>query len=280
MKRKALGKGLGALIPERPAGPENRVQAVPLGQIIPGIQQPRVVFDNNRIKELADSIKTSGVIQPVVLRPVPTGYELVAGERRWRAARLAGLKHIPAIIRNMDDRQALEISLIENLQRHDLNPIEAARGYQLLMEQYDLKQEEVARIIGKNRVTIANTLRLLKLPSEIQKLVEQEKLSTGHAKAILGLKSETEMIRFTANTFRLDWSVRQLEREVQKHLSPAPTKPKSTIEDPNLNAVLDSLRKRYATQVKCVPKQSGGGKIILEYYNSDDLTRIIHLLGD
>ena len=171
MKRKALGKGLGALIPEREAGPENRIQMVPLGQIKPGIQQPRTLFNQDKIDELAASITANGVIQPVVLRPVATGYELIAGERRWRAARLAGLEHVPAIIRQMSDRKALEISLIENIQRDELNPMETARGYSLLMEQYELKQSDIAKIIGKNRTTVTNTLRLLKLPEEVPEMV-------------------------------------------------------------------------------------------------------------
>lgn len=280
MKRKALGKGLGALIPERPTGPENRVQMIPLGQIKPGIHQPRSSFQKDRLKELAESIRGNGVIQPVVLRPVPTGYELVAGERRWRAARMAGLERIPGIIRPMTDRQAMEISLVENLQRDDLNPLDAARGYKRLMEQFDLTQEDVARIIGKKRATIANFLRLLKLPPEIQDLLESGKLSTGHAKALLSLNREQDIHRFAADTLKNAWSVRQLERAIQKHHAPSREKRPDPLNDPNLAAVIDTLRKRFATRIQCTAKQNGGGRIVLEYYSQEDLIRILELLGN
>jgi len=279
VKRRALGKGLGALIPERPAGPANKILTIPLGQIKPGIQQPRSIFDPDKINELAESIKANGVIHPVVLRPVPTGYELIAGERRWRAAKLAGLDQIPAIIRNMNDKQALEVSLIENLQRHDLNPVEAAMGYKLLIDQYGLKQEDVAKIIGKKRATISNSLRLLKLPPDILELVKEEKLTAGHAKALLSLNSPDDMTRFSDTTIKFGWSVRKLEGEVARHLEVLPVKPPEPVEDPNLFAALDSLKKRYSTQIKCVPRQSGGGRLILEYYDNSDLIRIIQLLG-
>lgn len=279
MKRKALGKGLGALIPERQAGPENKVQTVPLGQIKPGIQQPRTRFDTAKIRELSQSIKANGVIQPVVLRPVPTGYELIAGERRWRAARQAGLERIPAIIRQMDDQQALEISLIENLQRDDLNPMEAARGYKLLMQDYKLKQAEVARVIGKKRATIANSLRLLKLPDTIQEYLEEGILTTGHAKALLSLKSDKEMIQFAETVISYDWSVRHLEKTIRSYLEPKKEKETPIVRDPNLTAALDTLRNRYATRIKCIPQKNGGGKLVLEYYDEGDLIRIIDLLG-
>lgn len=277
MKYKGLGKGLGALIPERTTGPENHIQTVPLGQIKPGIQQPRHRFDSDKIEELADSIKANGIIQPVILRPIPAGYELVAGERRWRAARLAGLMHIPAIIRKMDDRQALEISLIENLQRDDLNPVEAANGYRALMDEYGLSQEAVAGVIGKNRSTIANMLRLLKLPSSVRTMLETGVLSVGHAKVLLSLADENTIISMAEKSVERDWSVRVLEDEIGRLKRPV-RKRSSPGTDPDLDRVIGVLRKRYSTRIHCKPNRSGGGKIILEYYNPDDLIRLIDLL--
>lgn len=279
MKRKALGKGLGALIPERPAGPENRIETIPLGQIKPGNHQPRRTFKPDHLEELAVSIRENGVIQPIVLRPIPTGYEIVAGERRWRAARMAGLDRIPAVIRPLDDKQALAVSLIENLQRDDLNPMEAARGYRRLMDQFDLTQEDIARTIGKNRATIANTLRLLRLPPEIQAFIEDASLSTGHAKALLSLTNEPDMVLLALETMKNDWSVRQLEFMVRKITERPTARPTAPSIDPNLTAAIDTLRKRFATRIQCKPKRSGGGSIVFEYYNSDDLIRLLDLLG-
>jgi len=279
VKRKALGKGLGALIPERPAGPENRVQMVPPGQIKPGSHQPRSVFPPERLEELAESIRSNGVIQPVVLRPIPTGYELVAGERRWRAARLAGLDRIPAIIRPLTDREAMEISMVENLQRDDLNPMDAARGYKRLMDRFGMTQEDVAQIIGKNRATIANFLRLLKLPQEAAEMLETGELTTGHAKALLSLNRDRDILRFAADTIKNEWSVRQLERMIQKHHAPIREPRPDPLNDPNLASAIDTLRKRFATRIHCTEKRNGSGRIVLEYYNQEDLIRILELLG-
>ncbi len=270
---------MGALIPERTAGPENHIQTIPLGQIKPGIQQPRSVFDPDKIRELADSIRENGLIQPIILRPIASGYELVAGERRWRAAKLAGLLHIPAIIRKMDDQQALELSLIENLQRDDLNPLEAARGYRMLMDEYGLNQEAVAKVIGKNRSTIANMLRLLNLPEPVRTMLEQGLLTVGHAKVLLGLQDEKAITLLAEKSIKNDWSVRMLEAETSRLLKPSRKQPSYPAPDPDLDDVLDRLRHRYSTRIHYRPNRAGGGKIILEYYDADDLIRLVDLLN-
>ena len=278
MKHKGLGKGLGALIPERTSVPENHIQTVPLGQIKPGIQQPRHQFNAEKLRELADSIRSNGIIQPLILRPVAAGYELVAGERRWRAAKLAGLMHVPAIIRKIDDRQALELSLIENLQRDDLNPIESAAGYRMLMDEYGLSQEAVAGVVGKDRSTVANMLRLLKLPEPVRDLIETGRLSIGHAKVLLGLREQVLIETLADRAVQNDWSVRVLEQEVDRHRKPVRKRMAPAV-DPDLDRVLNRLRKHYATKIQCKPNRKGGGKIILEYYNGDDLIRLIDLLN-
>lgn len=278
MKHKGLGKGLGALIPERTPVPENHIQTVPLGQIKPGIQQPRHQFDPEKLRELADSIRSNGIIQPLILRPVAAGFELVAGERRWRAAKLAGLMHVPAIIRKIDDRQALELSLIENLQRDDLNPIEAAAGYRMLMDEYGLSQEAVAEVVGKDRSTIANMIRLLKLPEPVRDLIETGRLSVGHAKVLLGLREQAVIELLAARSVQNDWSVRVLEQEATRLRKRSRKRITATV-DPDLDKVLNGLRKRYATKIQFKPNRKGGGKIILEYYNEDDLIRLIDLLN-
>ena len=278
MKHKSLGKGLEALIPERAAGPENQIQSIPLGQIKAGVYQSRNRFDDDKIKELADSIKENGIVQPVILRPIAAGYELIAGERRWRAAKIAGLMHIPAIVRKMDDRKALESSLIENLQRANLNPIETAKGYQTLIDEFGLTQERASKAIGKNRATIANSLRLLKLPEPVKRMLEEGLLSAGHAKALLMLKRLHHIVIFAEKTVKSGWSVRELEQRIDKFLNSKEVINPYKKVDPNLEAVFDMLRKKYSTRVQCVPKKSGGGKIILDYFDNDDLIRLLEIL--
>jgi ParB family transcriptional regulator, chromosome partitioning protein len=278
VKHKGLGKGLGALIPERVAGPENHIQAIPLGQIKSGYHQPRHQFDTEKIRELAESVRQNGIVQPVILRPVASGFELIAGERRWRAAKLAGLTHIPAIIRKVDDRKALELSLIENLQRDDLNPVETARGYNILMNEYGLTQEAVSQIVGKNRATIANMVRLLKLPGSVLAMIERETISTGHAKVLLSLNDHNMIVAYAEKTHTQGWSVRELERRLQMLRKPVKKKEIFIGQDPDLDAAVDVLRKKFSTKIRCVPKKSGGGKIVFEYYDDDDLIRLLALM--
>lgn len=278
MKHKGLGKGLGALIPERVPGPENVIQTIPLGQIKSGYHQPRHRFNSEKIQELAESVRQNGIVQPVILRPVASGFELIAGERRWRAAKLAGLTHIPAIVRKVDDRKALELSLIENLQRDDLNPVETARGYSILMNEYGLTQEAVSQVVGKNRATVANMLRLLKLPGRVLAMIEQETISTGHAKVLLSLNDHNMIVVYAEKTLKYGWSVRELENRLQILRKPV-RKRIVARHDPDLEAAVDVLRKKFSTKIRCVPQKSGGGKIVFEYYDDEDLIRLIALMN-
>jgi len=281
VKRKALGKGLGALIVGRPLALEDKIQHIPIGQIKPAAHQPRKTFSTQALDEMAKSITQMGIILPVVVRPVTSGYELISGERRWRSAKIAGLEHVPVIVRNVNDSHALEMTLVENLQREDLNPIEAAFGYNLLHEEHHLTQEEIAQKVGKDRTTIANTLRLLKLPVEIQTFIKELKLTVGHAKVLLSLKSKQQIIHYAKICIRKNWSVRKLEAKIQQLNNKQQTTVTKTFSDPVMEASLDNLRRHFATKICLKPKKAGGGSIILEYYSSEDFNRIFELLiGD
>ena len=280
MKRKALGKGMSALIRDKNTRSDSRIQNVPLDQIKPSSKQPRRHFDPAKLQELAASITECGVIMPILVRPVVGGYELVAGERRLRATRLAGLDEIPAIIRHVQNSQALEITLIENLQREDLNPIETANGYQILQEEYHLTQDSIAQRMGKKRSTITNTLRLLKLPHEVQREIINKTLTTGHAKALLSLRNKKNILDLAGLTIREGWSVRDLEKKILKLNSPKKnSQPAQPTYDPLIQSAIDQLRRRFATKIAVKPRQKGGGSLILEYYSDDDLARIIEILG-
>ncbi len=280
MKRKALGKGMGALIREKSTRPEARVQPIPLSQIKPSPGQPRKQFDPEKLKELAASIATCGVILPILVRPTAGGYELVAGERRFRAASIAGLTEIPAIIRNIADSEALEMTLIENLQREDLNPIEAANGYRLLQDEYRMTQDDIAARVGKKRSTVTNTLRLLKLPNEIQREIITGNLSMGHAKALLAAPHKKLMLDLAGLTIREGWSVRTLEDKISTLNSPKKSaETRQPVQDPILLSAVDQLRRRFATKIAIQPRRKGGGKVVLEYYSDDDLARLLEILG-
>ncbi|MBN1355713.1 ParB/RepB/Spo0J family partition protein [bacterium] len=281
MTRKALGKGLSALIPEGSRGLTEHVQSIDLDRIQSSPHQPRRNFDAASLQRLAESIKARGVISPVVVRPKGgNSFELVAGERRWRAARLAGLKTIPALIRKTKDRDSAVLALIENLQREDLNPIELATGYRFLLEEQHLTQEDLAREIARDRATIANTLRLLNLPAPVQDLIRSGRLSTGHAKVLLSLKSTGLVLKFAALSVQNGWSVRALEEKISRlNAGTARSRISANPVDPILQEAVDSIRRMLATKISVTRQNSGGGKIILEYYSEDDLIRILDLLG-
>lgn len=266
---------------KRKAEMEGRVLIVPLEQIKPGIHQPRHRFDTEKIQELADSIRQNGVVQPILVRPLANGFELVAGERRWRAAHLAGLSTIPAVIRNIDDRKALELSLVENLQRNDLSPVEVAKGYSVLVNEYGMTQENISQVVGKNRATVANMIRLLKLPKRVLEMLENELISTGHAKLLLSLENHNQIIIYAEKTVKQGWSVRELERQLNI-LKKEPVRKKSFIGpgDPDLEAAIDLLRAKFLTKVSCLPRKKGGGKIVIDYYNHTDLIRLIELMSE
>jgi ParB family chromosome partitioning protein len=274
MTRKALGRGLSALLREVEAPSPAGLGSIAVAEIDPNPFQPRRAFPDTALKELADSIRSSGLVQPVVVRRADSRFQLVVGERRWRAAKLAGLETIPAVIRDVGDREALELALTENLLREDLNPIETARGLQALQEKHGLTHEEIASRLGVNRTTVTNTLRLLRLPEEVQSLLEEGKIAAGHARAILGLKSEAEQIKLARLVQDKGLSVREAEAYAAWTPPPAgsPLGEEDKL-DPNVRAAMLELERTLGTRVKIVGSPESG-RIEIRYYSADDLNRI------
>ena len=276
-----LGRGLNALLgdPELPAQGEGSV-ALPISQVEPGLNQPRKRFEQGALDDLAESIRVHGIIQPLTVRRLASGYyQIIAGERRWRAAKAAGLQEVPAVIIEADDRKVMELGLIENLQREDLNPAEEARGYRTLMEEYGLTQEQVAQQMGKSRPAITNTLRLLALPDEVMALMEEGVLSAGHARAILGAPSPALQKEAAARVVKEQLSVRQTEALIKTLQKEKKEKPKEA--GPDLSLYLGELEKdlagRLGRKVKIAHKGKKG-RIELEYYSEQDLETLLELL--
>jgi len=286
MTRKALGRGLGALLSaEGTATATEDASEIPIDLIEPSPLQPRTVFDEAKLAELARSITANGVVQPLLLRRRGDRFELIAGERRWRAAQLAGLTKVPAVVRNVSDDKVLELALIENIQREDLNPIEEARAYKKLIETIGLTQETVAERVGRDRSYVTNYLRLLRLPDDLQELLQAGRLSTGHARAILGTDQVDIQRRLARKVIEQDLSVRATERLVRQLGEPTARGKKAVIKreegDPNVRAAEIKLRRQFGTQVRIVLVQgSQPGRIEIEFYNSRDLDRIYNLLAD
>lgn len=303
MTRKALGKGLSALLRESPAPPtppappptgtelpaEKSVaevtpsaraglQEVPVDRISASSFQPRARFEGQALEELAQSMRAGGVLQPVIIRPVGDGYELVAGERRLRAARLAELRRIPAMVRILSDEQALELSLIENLQREDLNPLEQARAFERLSSEFALTQEEIARRTGKDRTTVTNTMRLLRLPPDVQALVEEGRLTAGHARALLKLEDSPALQRVLAKRMAgRRVSVRQAEEMVDRRLPGATKEPIGrSPKDPNVRAAEEAMERSLRTKVRVIERKGGRGRVEIDYYSLADLDRIYY----
>jgi len=276
-----LGRGLNALLGDPDLHPQGEGSvSLPISQVEPGLNQPRKRFDEESLSDLADSIRIHGIIQPLTVRRLSSGYyQIIAGERRWRAAKSAGLLEVPAVIIEADDRKVMELGLIENLQREDLNPAEEARGYQVLMEEYGLTQEQVAQQMGKSRPAVTNTLRLLALPEDIMTLVENGSLSAGHARALLGAPTPALQREAAKRVVAEQLSVRQTEALVRALQKEKKDKPKAAAED--LSLYLGELEKdlsgRLGRKVKIAHKGKKG-RIELEYYNSQDLESLLHLL--
>lgn len=277
---KALGRGLASLIPTPPplleeAG-EKWVRTIPIDSIVPNRLQPRKHFNEESLKELSESIKEQGIIEsPVVTRVGEDRYELIVGERRWRAAKLAGLTEIPVVIKEVDTQEMLELSLVENIQREDLNPIEEARGYQELIREFGLTQDEVAAKVGKSRATIANSVRLLGLPRVIQEDVAVGRLSSGHARVLLAVPNLETQLYIRETILKSSLTVRDVERMVQEHLNRKVSKRPAALLSPQLKSLVDEMIKVLATKVKLVQDNSGKkGKIVIEYYSPQDLDRI------
>jgi ParB family chromosome partitioning protein len=292
-QKRALGRGLSALIPQAapppPAAavvapepappPKNGVLKLPIEAIHRDSLQPRRHFDEEKLRELTESIKVQGLLQPVLVRKDGEGYKLIAGERRWRASQAAGLHEIPAIVREVTEVEAFELALVENLQRADLNPMEEADGYHRLVEEFGLTQEQVAQRVGKERSTVANALRLLGLPDEVKRMVGEGSLSAGHARALLGVPRIPEMTELAAQVAARKLSVRDTEKLVQQAKG---TKPKDSgkphKQSPQVKSLVEELQRALGTKVRLVEKGSGKGTIEVDYFSYDDLDRILKLL--
>jgi ParB family chromosome partitioning protein len=284
---KRLGRGLEALL-----GPMSREQAEATGAlrdiavvaIAPNPFQPRRTFDDAGLAELAASIAASGLLQPVIVRAVGSRFELIAGERRWRAAQRLGWAKIPAIVRDFDDQTALSLALIENLQRDDLSALDAAHGYQRLVTHFKVSPTEVAKLVGKDRSTVANTLRLLKLPADVQEMMQRRQLSEGHGRALLAIEDEREMSRVAREVMEHGWSVREVEALVRGEMpgkprgkmmkKPAAQKPATA----DARRVEEALRKRLGTDARLTAKRRGRGLLNISYYSSDDLARLLEII--
>ena len=307
-KRKGLGKGINNLIPETDvirSTPKKKTEKkevvkevvkevikevkvpVPgdtmmkISDIEPNREQPRKNFDKEALQELADSIKQFGIIQPIVVQKKDDYYEIIAGERRWRAAKLAKLKEVPVIIKEYSDREVMEIALIENIQRKDLNPIEEALAYKSLIDEYSLKQEELANRVSKSRTAIANSMRLLKLTDSVQNMLINDEISMGHARALLTLEQEDLQIEAAKTIVSKGLSVRDTEKLVKSILNPKQVKlPISSAEAAIYDAIANKLREKMGTKVSINHKKNGKGKIEIEYYSQEELERLLEMFDD
>ncbi len=291
MAARGLGKGLDLLIPntvgetkkekEKSKTKEDAGQVVvKITQVEPNREQPRKNFDEDSLQELADSIKQFGLLQPILVQDKEDHYEIIAGERRWRAAKLAGLKEVPVIIRKYSKQEIVEISLIENIQREDLNPIEEAQAYKRLLNEFHLKQDEVAERVSKSRTAVTNSMRLLKLCDEVQQMLIDDMISTGHARALLAVEDPEEQYALAQRIFDEKLSVREVEKLVKDIKKPEKPKKK---EDETLKAIYsdigEKLKQRLSTKVTVSAKGNGAGKIEIEFYNHDDLDRLLEMIG-
>ncbi len=283
-KQRGLGKGLDALLGDATLSEETaEVLSIPISQVEPSMEQPRKNFNDDSLSGLADSIRVHGVLQPLTVRRLSSGYyQIIAGERRWRAAKLAGLENIPVIVLDADGRKVMELSLIENLQREDLDPIEEANGYQALKNEYGLTQDEIAERVGKSRSTVANALRLLSLSQDVQKMVSDGQLSAGHARAIAGLDKKAQQLEAARETVDRGLSVRQTEALVKKIQSGSDLKRRQSSADTDPNKIYyDALEEELSTgwgrRVSIVPGKRKG-TIRLEYYGEDDLENLLSSL--
>lgn len=297
MAVRGLGKGLDSLIPnavgeakvkketkeavkEEKGGQETIVK---ITMVEPNRKQPRKNFDEDALQELSDSIKQFGLIQPILVQDRKDHYEIIAGERRWRAAKMAGLKEVPVIIRNYTEREIMEISLIENIQREDLNPIEEAQAYKRLLEEFHLKQDEVAERVSKSRAAVTNSMRLLKLTDDVQQMLIDDMISTGHARALLAIEDPDEQYTVAQKIFDEKLSVRDVEKLVKNLHKPAKSA-KKPADDKTMEAIYldieEKLKQRLSTKVTVTSKGEGAGKIEIEFYNHEDLDRLIDLMGN
>ncbi len=294
--RNALGRGLGALIPQKPVSPPammtgtptgtkesavetgDRVVEVPVDQIRASRFQPRTVFNEEALKELAESIREKGVIQPVILSKKHDGFELIAGERRWRASKLLGFERVPAIVKVVRDADALEMALIENIQREQLSPMEEAHAYERLLKEFAFTQEGLAKKVGKNRSTVANMLRLLRLPTKIQDDLSDGRLTMGHARALLSLDTDEQRIAMRDQILSTNMNVRQVEGATKSAAKKGKRKG-GAVSDPNVERLAISIERRLGVKTKIGVRGSGGGTITLTFADDDELDRIVTMMG-
>ena len=289
VNKRGLGKGLDTMIPpvknekksekgDPAKGPETLVN---ITKVEPNREQPRKNFDEDALLELSESIKQYGLLQPILVQDRKDYYEIIAGERRWRAAKLAGLKQVPVIIKNLTDQEIVEISLIENIQRENLNPIEEAQAYKRLLNEFHLKQDEVAERVSKSRTAVTNSMRLLKLSDDVQRMVIDEMITTGHARALLGVEDPAEQYNLAQRIFDEKLSVREVEKIVKNMGKPVKPK-KEKVVDKSMQVIYDDisvkLKTQLGTKVNIVPKEDGSGKIEIEFYSHDELDRILDLM--
>lgn len=288
-KAKGLGRGLDSLIPiEQPKKKNDNKETQSVENLLnitkvePNREQPRKKFDEDALMELADSIRQYGVLEPILVQPRENYYEIVSGERRWRAAKLAGLKEIPVIIKDLTDQEIAEISLIENIQREDLNPIEEALAYKRLLEEFHLKQDELAEKVSKSRTAVTNSMRLLKLNEEVQQMVVEDMISTGHARALLAIEDGEMQYTLAQQIFDEKLSVREVEKLVKNIGKPAKEKKSRQAVDESMQVIYanisENLKSMLGTKVSIVPKEDGSGKIEIEFYSHEELDRIIDLM--
>ena len=280
-KRPALGRGLSALIPDAPAvpAPSERALEIDIDLLRPNRDQPRTAMDESKIEELARSIKSNGIIQPIVVRKADHGYEIIAGERRWRASQRAGLLKVPVVVRDIPEERLLSAALIENIQREDLNPIEEAQAYRRLTDDHHLTQDQIADAVGKDRSSVANYLRLLKLPTEVKSNLSAGALSMGHARALLGLSDEGEQLRVAREVVAKNLSVRETETIVKKGTQPPPAPREETPKDVHTRAAEEKLRFALGTRVR-VARKGKGGRIEIDFQNEDELQRLYEQLTE
>ncbi len=274
MKRKALGKGLGALLPDPDEVAEGGTRELDLGQLDPNPFQPRSVFREEEIEELAASIRQSGMLQPILVRPRGPRFEIVAGERRYRAAQRLGLPRVPVVVRELDDAETLELALVENLQRQDLLPLEEAQAYERLHAEFELTQEEIAKKVGKQRATVANALRLLRLPDAVKQLLAERRIEAGHARALLALEDAGAQLALGREAARRGLSVREVERRIAAQK--APRKPAAR-RDPNTRAAEERLRAALGTRVE-ITRRGRGGQLRVAFQSEAELQRLFELL--
>ena len=278
-KKFGLGKGLGALIPDEEVVEEkDSIDLIDINRIKPNSKQPRKNFDEEKISNLAKSIKDNGIIQPLVLKECGNDYEIIAGERRWRAAKLAGIKSIPAVIMELTDQKVLEVSLIENIQREDLNPIEEALAFKRLIKEFSITQEDVSKVIGRSRTAITNTMRLLNLDKRVQQYLIEGVISEGHGRALLSLDNKNTQYEMAIRVIDNKLSVRETERLVRDILNPKVKEPIVEEENIYIKELQSRISEHFGTKVSIKTKKDNKGKIEIEYYSPEELDRILELL--